>query len=187
MTKPLLYFKNQDEWRAWLHQNHTTHSSVELVFYKVSSSLESMRWEEAVKVALCYGWIDSTVRKIDEESRKQTFSPRKAKSVWSKVNKNYIEELLTQNLMHESGLQTIAIAKQNGSWESLDAVEKLEIPVDLLDAFALNEQAFNNFNQFSKTYKKSYLYWLNQAKRAITRQKRIEEIILLCEKNIKSR
>ena len=53
MTKPLLYFKNQDEWREWLHQNHTTHSSVELVFYKVSSSLESMRWEEAVKVALC--------------------------------------------------------------------------------------------------------------------------------------
>lgn len=187
MTKPLLYFKNQDEWRAWLHLNHSTHSSVELVFYKVNSSFESMRWEEAVKVALCYGWIDSTVRKIDEESRKQTFSPRKAKSVWSKVNKNYIEELLAQNLMHESGLQTIAIAKQNGSWESLDAVEKLELPTDLSNAFQLNEVALEHYNNFSKTYKKSYLYWLNQAKRKETRIKRIEEIILLCEKNIKSR
>lgn len=187
MSKPLLYFKNHDEWRAWLHENHATHSSVELVFYKVSSSIESMRWEEAVKVALCYGWIDSTVRKIDEESRKQTFSPRKAKSVWSKVNKSYIEDLLAQNLMHESGLQSISMAKQNGSWESLDAVENLELPMDLSNAFQRNEFAFENFNNFSKTYKKSYLYWLNQAKREETRIKRIEEIILLCEKNIKSR
>lgn len=115
------------------------------------------------------------------------FSPRKAKSVWSKVNKNYIEELLAQNLMHESGLLTISISKQNGSWESLDAVEKLEIPTDLSNAFQLSEVALENYNNFSKTYKKSYLYWLNQAKREETRIKRIEEIILLCEKNIKSR
>lgn len=187
MSKPLLYFKNHDEWRAWLHENHTSYSSIELVFYKVNSSFESMRWEEAVKVALCYGWIDSTVRKIDEESRKQTFSPRKAKSVWSKVNKNYIEDLLEQNLMHESGLQSISIAKQNGSWESLDAVENLELPMDLTNAFQRNKLAFENFNNFSKTYKKSYLYWLNQAKREETRIKRIEEIIHLCEKNVKSR
>jgi len=95
------------------------------MFYKVGSSEESMRWEEAVQVAICYGWIDSTVKKIDEERRKQMFTPRKDKSVWSKLNKTYIEKLLAENLMHESGLRKIEIAKQNGSWESLDAVENL--------------------------------------------------------------
>ena len=186
-TKPLLYFKNHIEWRNWLHENHAIHSAVELIFYKVDSEMESMRWEEAVKVAICYGWIDSTVRKLDEERRKQTFTPRKDKSVWSKVNKNYIIELIENGLMHESGLRKIEIAKQNGSWESLDAVENLEIPDDLQIEFDKNKIAFENYNNFSKTYRKSYLYWLNQAKRLETRQNRINEIISLCERNLKSR
>ena len=146
-----------------------------------------MRWEEAVKVAICYGWIDSTVKKLDDERRRQLFTPRKDKSVWSKVNKTYIDELIRENLMHESGLKKIETAKQNGSWESLDAVENLEIPADLQKAFEVNKQALENFNNYSKTYRKSYLYWLNQAKREETRQKRIEEIVSLCEQNIKSR
>ena len=186
-TKPLLYFKNHTEWRNWLHENHETHTAVELVFYRVTSEFESMRWEEAVKVAICYGWIDSTVRKIDEHSRKQTFTPRKDKSVWSKVNKNYIEELMANNLMHETGLKKIETAKKNGSWESLDAVENLEIPEDLQTEFNKNIIARENYTNFRKSYRKSYLYWLNQAKRDETRQNRISEIISLCEKNIKSR
>lgn len=186
-TKPLLYFKNDTEWRNWLHENHKKHTVVELVFYKVNSEFESMRWEEAVKVAICYGWIDSTVRKLDEERRKQTFTPRKDKSVWSKINKDYIQDLIANNLMHESGLKKIEIAKKNGSWESLDAVENLEIPEDLQMEFDKNKIALENYTAFSKSYKKSYLYWLNQAKRTETRENRINEIISLCEKNIKSR
>ena len=186
-NKPLLYFKNHIEWRNWLHENHETHTVVELVFYKVTSEFESMRWEEAVKVAICYVWIDSTIRKLDDDRRKQTFTPRKDKSVWSKLNKTYIEKLIADNLMHESGLKKIEIAKQNGSWESLDGVENIEIPKDLEIAFNQNKTAFDNYNNFSKSYRKSYLYWLNQAKREETRQKRIEEIVSLCEQNIKSR
>ncbi|WP_130734386.1 YdeI family protein [Flavobacterium sp. J27] len=185
--KPILYFKNDTEWREWLHENHTLYDGVYLIFYKVASESESMRWEEAVKVAICYGWIDSTVKKIDEDRRKQLFTPRKDKSVWSKLNKSYIEELLVQDLIHESGLKKIATAKQNGSWESLDAVENLEIPDDLQKAFEKNTLALTNYTNFSKTYKKGYLYWLNQAKRPETRQNRIIEIIELCKKNIKSR
>ena len=186
-NKPLLYFKNHIEWRNWLHENHETHTVVELVFYKVTSEFESMRWEEAVKVAICYGWIDSTVRKLDDDRRKQTFTPRKDKSVWSKVNKNYIEDLIANNLMHESGLKKIEIAKQNGSWESLDAVENLEVPEDLQMEFNKNEVAFENYSNFSKSYRKSFLYWLSQDKKPETRQNRINEIVSLCEKNIKSR
>lgn len=185
--KPHLYFKNAQEWREWLHENHHLHDCVFLIFYRVDSSFESMRWEEAVKVAICYGWIDSTVKRLDDERRRQMFTPRKEKSVWSKLNKTYIDELIRENLMHESGLKKIEIAKKNGSWESLDAVENLEIPTDLQKAFDNNVIAFDNYNNFSKSYRKSYLYWLNQAKREETRQNRISEIIDLCAKNIKSR
>lgn len=185
--KDLHYFKNSKEWRDWLHENHHKSNGVCLLFYKVGSSEESMRWEEAVQVAICYGWIDSTVKKIDDERRKQMFTPRKDKSVWSKLNKTYIEKLLAENLIHESGLKKIEIAKQNGSWESLDAVENLELPRDLKLAFEQNKTAFENYQNFSPSYRKSYLYWLNQAKREETRNLRISEIIRLCEENIKSR
>ncbi|WNM18013.1 YdeI/OmpD-associated family protein [Flavobacterium capsici] len=185
--KEHLYFKNEKEWRDWLHENHHSCDGVYLIFYRVDSEFESMRWEEAVQVALCYGWIDSTVKRLDDERRRQMFSPRKDKSVWSKLNKTYIEKLIAENLMHESGLKKIEIAKKNGSWSSLDAVENLEIPEDLQAKFNKNKVAFTNYQNFSKSYRKSYLYWLNQAKREETRMKRIEEIISLCEKNIKSR
>ena len=113
--KEHLYFKNADEWRTWLHKNHHSSKGIYLLFYKVSSDYESIRWEEAVQVAICYGWIDSTVKKIDEHQRRQLFTPRKDKSVWSKLNKTYIEKLIQENAMHESGLRKIEIAKQNGS------------------------------------------------------------------------
>ncbi len=185
--KEHLYFKNAQEWRAWLHDNHATSLGIYLIFYKVTSSEESMRWEEAVQVAICYGWIDSTVKKLDDHRRRQMFTPRKDKSVWSKLNKTYIEKLIADDLMHESGLRKIAIAQQNGSWVSLDDVEDLIVPKDLEEAFNTNSTAFNNYINFSKTYRKSYLYWLNQAKRETTRKARIVEIITLCEQNIKSR
>ncbi|WP_162127857.1 YdeI/OmpD-associated family protein [Flavobacterium phycosphaerae] len=185
--KEHLYFKNAQEWREWLHENHHTSTGVYLIFYRVDSTYESMRWEEAVQVAICYGWIDSTVKRLDDERRRQMFTPRKDKSVWSKLNKTYIEKLIAENLMHESGLRKIELAKQNGSWESLDHVEDLIVPKDLEAAFKKNKTAFDNYNNFSKTYRKSYLYWLNQAKREETRANRIIEIVSLCEQNIKAR
>ncbi len=146
-----------------------------------------MRWEEAVKVALCYGWIDSTVKSLGNGKRRQYFSPRNPKSVWSALNKRYIVDLITVNLMHDAGLKTIEIAKENGSWSVLDDVENGIIPEDLQIAFNANKTAFTNYQNFAPSYKKGYLYWLNQAKREATRIKRISEIIELCNKNIKSR
>lgn len=187
MEQELLYFKNAKEWREWLHENHDRSKGVQLVFYRVDSNHESMRWEDAVQVAICYGWIDSTVRRIDEEKRKQFFCPRKDKSVWSKLNKTYIEQLTKNGLMHESGLKKIETAKKNGSWASLDHVENHVLPKDLEKAFQNNKTAYKNYQGFSPSYRKSYLYWLNQAKREETRATRIETIISLCEQNIKAR
>ncbi|WP_111306899.1 YdeI/OmpD-associated family protein [Confluentibacter sediminis] len=181
------YFKTDAEWREWLHHNHSHSKGVHLIFYKVDHENDSMRWEDAVKVALCYGWIDSTVKSLGDGKRRQYFTPRNEKSVWSALNKRYIEELISNDLMHESGHAKIEIAKQNGSWTELDAVEKGIIPDDLQQAFNKNPIAFENYQSFSPSYRKSYLYWLNQAKRDDTRKKRITEIIQLCGDNIKSR
>jgi uncharacterized protein YdeI (YjbR/CyaY-like superfamily) len=181
------YFKTDIEWRKWLSKNHDTSTGIHLIFYKVNCEEESMRWEEAVKVALCYGWIDSTVKSLGDGKRRQYFCQRNEKSVWSALNKKYIIELTESGLMHASGLDKIKIGKQNGSWSALDDVEKGIIPTELQQAFDENPIAFENFNNFAHSYKKGYLYWLNQAKREATREKRINEIIKLCAKNIKNR
>nr|WP_299485839.1 YdeI/OmpD-associated family protein [uncultured Allomuricauda sp.] len=184
---PEHYFKNDAEWRDWLHENHTVSDGIYLIFYKVDHEMDSMRWEEAVRVALCYGWIDSTVKSLGDGKRRQYFCPRKPKSVWSKVNKNHIKELIKNGLMHKSGLTIINVAKKNGSWTALDHVENGIVPQDLQKAFDSNKIALMNFKNFTHGQRKSYLYWLHQAKREETRQKRIKEIIQLCEGNIKSR
>lgn len=187
MSLPEIYFKTDSEWRDWLKQNHDSSKGVYLIFYKVAHENESMRWEEAVKVALCFGWIDSTVKSLGNGKRRQYFTPRNPKSVWSALNKKYIKELKVSKLIHESGLEKIKIAKQNGSWTALDDVENGVIPEDLQLEFNKNDDTFTNYSNFAPSYRKSYLYWLNQAKRSTTRQKRIIEIIKLCEANIKSR
>ena len=184
---PELYFKNDKEWRKWLHKNHLSLKGIYLIFYKVEHKNESMRWEEAVKVALCYGWIDSTVKSLGDGKRRQYFTPRNPKSVWSALNKRYVLELIEIDLMHDSGLKIIEIGKQNGSWTALDDVEKGIIPEDLQYEFDKNPNAFENYQNFAPSYRKGYLYWLNQAKREATREKRITEIIQLCANNIKNR
>ncbi|WP_242204309.1 YdeI/OmpD-associated family protein [Aestuariivivens insulae] len=184
---PELYFERDTDWYDWLLQNHKTSKGVYLIFYKLELNVPTMRWEEAVKVALCFGWIDSTVKSLGNGKRRQYFTPRNPKSVWSALNKRYIEALKLDNLMHESGLKTIEIAKANGSWTALDDVENEVIPEDLEMAFNTNPKALKNYKNFAPSYRKSYLYWLNQAKRDATREKRIKEIIELCEANIKSR
>ena len=184
---PELYFKTDIEWRSWLAINHQETQGIYLIFYKVEHHKESVRWEEAVKVALCFGWIDSTVKSLGDGKRRQYFCKRKPKSVWSALNKRYIIELIMENLIHESGHSAIEIAKKNGAWTALDNVEKGIIPKDLQTAFNKQQTAYTNYKNFAPSYKKSYLYWLNQAKREETRLKRISKIIELCSKNIKSR
>ncbi len=187
MEFPELYFERDTDWYDWLLNNHTKHRAVYLIFYKLETEIPTMRWEEAVKVALCFGWIDSTVKSLGNGKRRQYFCPRKPNSDWSALNKTYIKELKKEGLMQPSGLESIKIAKQNGSWSALDDVENGIIPKELKMAFNANPKAFQNYQNFSKGYRKSYLYWLYNAKREATRQKRIAEIIKLCEANVKSR
>lgn len=187
MDYPELYFPRDVEWYDWLLQNHQESDGVYLIFYKLELNKPTMRWEEAVKVALCFGWIDSTVKSLGNGKRRQYFCPRNPKSIWSALNKSYIGDLEKSGLIHESGYSKINIAKQNGMWSYLDDVENLIVPNDLQQAFNSNLVAFDNYNNFAPGYRKSYLYWLKQAKRETTRQDRIEKIIQFCEQNSKTR
>jgi uncharacterized protein YdeI (YjbR/CyaY-like superfamily) len=181
-----VYAKDRLTFRKWLEKNHTSAPGIWLVYYKKNSGKPSISYPEAVKEALCFGWIDSKVNAIDDERYMQVFTPRKAKSVWSALNKKYLLELQEQNFMTEAGLKTIEIAKQNGQWESLDKVEALEIPDDLAKAFKKNKIAKANFEKFPPSSRKLILQWITSAKRDETRQKRIEETVTLAEQNIKA-
>lgn len=182
-----LYFERDVDWYDWLLVNHNTSKGVYLIFYKLELNLPTMRWEEAVRVALCFGWIDSTVKSLGQGKRRQYFCPRKVKSPWSAVNKKHVKELIAANLIHASGYKNIEAAKKDGSWFEMDQVEQGIIPADLQAAFDKNERAFENYLNFARGYRKSYLSWLHQAKREITRQKRIQQIVELCYQNKKSR
>ena len=105
LETPELYFKTDTAWREWLHENHKDFKGVYLIFYKVENEEASMRWEEAVKVAICYGWIDSTVKSLGDGKRRQYYSPRNQKSVWSALNKKYIKTLTAEGLIHHRELR----------------------------------------------------------------------------------
>ena len=173
---------SQKAWRDWLSKNHISKPSVWVVFYKKASSKPSLSWSQAVDEALCYGWIDSIKKAIDDEKFMQFFSQRKPKSTWSKINKDKVEVLIEKGLMTKAGYATIKTAKENGSWTILDTVERLIIPEDLEKAFKSNPKSKRFYLSLSKSYRKAILQWIVLAKRAETREKRINETVEFASK-----
>jgi len=176
---------NKKDWRKWLELNHNYKEAVWLIFYKKKSPNYNLSWSESVDEALCFGWIDSTKKTIDSEKYKQYFSKRKAKSNWSKINKDKVKTLIDQGLMQNEGYKSIEFAKENGSWTILDGVEALEIPEDLKSEFANYKGSMEFFDSLSKSVKKGLLYWVISAKRKETRQKRIFQIVENASRNLK--
>ena len=176
---------DKNDWRKWLELNHNKKDAIWLIFYKKKSPNYNLSWSESVDEALCFGWIDSTKRTIDSEKYKQYFSKRKAKSNWSKINKDKVKTLIDQGLIEEEGYKSIEIAKENGSWTILDGVEALIIPEDLKEGFANYKGSIEYFGSLSKSVKKVLLHWVVSAKRKEKRQKRILEIVENASNNLK--
>jgi uncharacterized protein YdeI (YjbR/CyaY-like superfamily) len=179
------YPKNRKEWREWLQENHNKKQSVWLIYNKKKSNVATVIYSEAVDEALCFGWIDSKAKPIDEHTFMQFFSKRKEKSVWSKVNKEKIERLAKEGLITKAGYEVIETAKLNGSWSILDQAEALIIPDDLEIEFQKRPNAKEYFLSLSRSDKRNILQWLVLAKRKETRDKRITEIVELAEKKQK--
>lgn len=177
--------KSQEDWRNWLEKNHRLKQSVWLVYFKSSTKIPSISWNEAVDEALCFGWIDSTKKTIDKERYMQYFTRRKPNSAWSKVNKEKVVKLIQNDRMTKTGFDSIETAKQNGSWTILDKVEALVVPEDLKGELVNYKGSMEYFDSLSKSDKKILLHWVVSAKRSDTRQKRILEIAENASKNLK--
>jgi uncharacterized protein YdeI (YjbR/CyaY-like superfamily) len=176
---------SQQEWRKWLEEHHQSKQSVWLVQYKKKANKPSISWEESVEEALCFGWIDSIRKTLDEEKYIQFFSRRKPAGNWSKINKEKVQLLTEEGRMAKAGLDSVERAKQNGSWAILDDVEELIIPKDLEKAFKTQKGSKDYFMSLSKSVKKSMLQWIVLAKRPETRQNRIDEIAALAAQKLK--
>jgi uncharacterized protein YdeI (YjbR/CyaY-like superfamily) len=164
-------------WREWLAENHDSADAVWLVFFKKGSGRPSVSWGEAVDEALCFGWIDSKVQKIDDDSYRQYWTRRKPRSVWSSINKGKVRRLTAEGRMTPAGLTGVAVAKANGSWIILDGPEAGVVPEDLAAALAAaGPRAEATFAEYSPSAKKAALYWLGSAKRPETRSRRIADI-----------
>ncbi|MBN1349813.1 YdeI/OmpD-associated family protein [candidate division KSB1 bacterium] len=180
------YFQTSDEWRNWLQENHAKENKIWLLFYKKETGKPSIDYESAVEEALCFGWIDSIIKKIDDQKYARKFTPRKDDSNWSELNKKRVKKLIASNRMTEVGLAKINIAKKNGQWDKPDRPNiPVELPPDFQHALEQNPKANENFQKLALTYQKHYIGWISIAKRQETKEKRIKESIALLERGEK--
>ena len=172
------FFKSPAEFRAWLVKNHATATEIGVVFHKKASGLPTMTWSDAVDQALCFGWIDSIARRIDETSRVQRFTPRKPKSNWSAVNIAKVKKLKAQKLMTPAGLA--AFARREEARSAIYSYENRHLAA--LDSkreamFRTNSGAWEFFVKQPPSYRQTSIYWVMNAKREETRSSRLERLI----------
>ncbi len=167
-------------------KHHAKRRSIWLGYRKLAGGKKNITYSEAVEEALCFGWIDSKANKLDEKRTVQYFARRNPKSNWSQLNKQRVSRLVAENRMQQAGLDAVHIARENGTWNGLDAVERLVVPDDLQRALSGRKQAEAYFKAFPKRAKRAILDWINSAKRPETRLKRIKETVLLASKNLRA-
>jgi uncharacterized protein YdeI (YjbR/CyaY-like superfamily) len=169
--------------RDWLLKHHQQKDSIWLVTWKKGDD-RHVPYTEIVDEALCFGWIDSLPRKLDETRTMLRLSPRKPKSAWSKVNKDKVAALETKGLMHVSGRAMVDHAKANGLWDKLNPVDALDVPDDLAKAFTKSARA--NFDAFPPSVRRGILEWILQAKKPETRAQRIKDTADKAKDNIRA-
>lgn len=184
---PQIHADDRATWRAWLEANHATSTGAWLVTWRPRSGRAGLAYEAAVEEALCFGWVDGTAGKVDEDRGKQYFAPRKPRSGWAATNKARIERLIAAGQMAPAGLAAIERAKANGSWEVLDSVERLEVPDDLAAALAARPPAAANFAAFPPTARKQNLAWIAFAMRPETRATRVRQVAEAAARNERAR
>ncbi len=163
------------QWRDWLSVNHEQTDSIWVVTFKKGASQPRVPYDDLVEEALAFGWVDSLPRKLDAERTMLLMSPRKPGSNWSAVNKARIETMTAAGLMHPAGLAKIEQARADGSWTALDAVDRLEVPADLADAFDQRPGSAEAFAAFPPSTRRGILEWIGNARRPETRAARIAE------------
>ncbi|MCP3774891.1 YdeI/OmpD-associated family protein [Paenibacillus sp. MZ04-78.2] len=183
---PILLFADQPSWEAWLEQNHAASTGVRLRLAKKQADVVTLTYQEALESSLCYGWIDSRKEAYDESTWLQRFTPRGAKSIWSKVNKDKAEALIASRRMQAPGLRAIEAAKQNGQWDkAYESQSRATVPDDLQSELDRNPQAKAFFESLDKQNRFAVLFRIHSAKKAETRAKRIQQFVTMLERGEK--
>lgn len=165
-------------WRAWLAEHHAKRDVIWLVLLKKGVPEPSVSYDEAVEEALCFGWIDGQLRRIDDRSHAIRFTPRRPGSVWSASNKRRVERLTAEGLMTGAGLAVVAAAQERGDWDQLPSDEQSDVvPEDLARALAADPDAAAGFATMPPSARRNYVQWLATAKRETTRRRRLAEIL----------
>lgn len=185
MEEPNACIPDRAEWRNWLEKNHRRESVIWLIYYKKHTGKASVPYNDAVEEALCFGWIDSLIRRIDDERYMQKFTPRKPRSKWSASNVRRVEKMIREGKMKEKGMELYEFARVNGLLPGKDDGSDLrpgqDIPDDFARALRQNPEAEKYFKELAPSYRRNYLAWITAARRDETRRKRIAEAVSLLE------
>ena len=175
-----------EAWRSRLEANHERTTGVWLVGFKLATGRPRMTYDVSVEEALCFGWVDSKPRKLDDERTMLYFAPRRPGSGWSRPNKERVTRLEAAGLMAPAGAAKVEAARRDGSWTMLDAIEDLVVPDDLAAAFERHPGAARRFDAFPRSAKRGILEWIAQAKTGATRAKRVEETARLANEGVRA-
>jgi len=173
-----------DQWRAWLEDNHAAAQEIWLVFHKKHTGKPGLAYDDAVEEALCFGWIDGILKRIDDKKHMNRFCPRRAGSIWSERNKERVRRMIEAGRMTEAGLAKIREAKANGQWDkAAERQDTTVVPAELTAALAKDERARRNFDKLAPSYRRQFIYWVGTAKRDETRRKRVAEAVKMIREN----
>ncbi|WP_178018671.1 YdeI family protein [uncultured Paenibacillus sp.] len=183
---PVMFFGDQQSLENWLENNHETSPGIRLQIAKKNSGVTTVSYDEALESALCYGWVDSQKEKFDEKMWIQRFTPRRAKSIWSKVNKDKAELLITNGRMKPSGFKAIEVAKKNGQWDKAYESQSIaSMPEDFAIELERNVKAKAFYETLNSPNKYAILFRIHNAKKQETRAKRIQQFVAMLEKGEK--
>jgi uncharacterized protein YdeI (YjbR/CyaY-like superfamily) len=176
-----IHVSTRGQWRKWLAENHDKEENgIWLVFYKKEAGRPSLGYEDSVEEALCFGWIDSLIKRIDSNKYCRKFTPRKDDSSWSNTSKKRVEKIIKEGRMTEFGLAKIEAARKLGSWDmSPRPLINMDVPQDLSEALARNRKAKDFFELLAPTYQRHFISWIATAKKPETRGKRLKESMAL--------
>lgn len=180
--KTALAFKDRGAWRTWLEKNGAQAKEIRVIFYKKHTGQPSVSYEEAVEEAVCFGWIDGILRRVDDERYAQKFTPRAEKTVWSETNVRRAEKMIREGRMTEAGL-----AKYRGAPVRAPLTSRLAqpLPAELLKRLKAEAQAYAHFQNLAPSEQRLYIAWVTSAKKDETRRRRLEEMILKLKKGEK--
>lgn len=180
----LTFFAETDhDWKRWLQNNHDSEPEVWLIFYKKHTKKINIDYERSVEIALCYGWIDSILKTVDEDCYARKFTPRQSSSNWSFINRERALKMMASGELTDAGMKTIEEARNTGKWYLKKPAT--EMPIELEELLDENIEGALFFSELAPSYRKQYMGWVGEGKRPETRKKRAEEAVRLLENHSK--